>query len=154
MSVWTVDAILNRALLIEKQSYDIYVQAQQKAKTAEAKAVLKELAQEELKHRKKILTALQNKGETLDLGSASEHVQDLGIVDWLRDVTLSDESTYQEILIFAGKREKEYHEYYSELAERFGESRLGKLFSSLAKEELRHKNLIEKEYERSILQEN
>ncbi len=39
------------------------------------------------------------------------------------------------------------------LSDRFGESDIGKLFSRLAEEEMKHKNRIEREYEKYILEE-
>jgi len=152
MSGWTLDAVLNRAISMEKQSYDLYVWAQGKVENPEAKRFLKDLAKEELKHRAKLSAALRAEEKLLEIGSKAQRVQDLKIVDWLGDVRLSEDSEYQDILIFAGKREKETYEYYSELAERLGETRIGQLFSSLAQEELGHKNKIEREYEKYVLQ--
>ena len=88
-----------------------------------------------------------------EIGSLPEKVEDLKIVDGLEDTKLSETATYQEILIFAGKREKETYEYYQELSQRFGENKVGKLFHKLAQEELKHKNRIEREYDQYVLQE-
>jgi len=152
MSGWTVDTVLNRAISMEKQSYDLYVWAQGRVENPEAKKFLRDLAGEERKHRAKLSAALKDKERLTEIGSKAQRVQDLKIVDWLGDVRLSEDSDYQDILIFAGKREKETYEYYSELAERLGETRIGQLFSRLAQEELVHKNKIEREYEKYILQ--
>jgi len=152
MSSWTVDTVLNRAISMEKQSYDLYVWAQGRVENPEAKKFLKALAREERRHRAKLSAALKDKERLAEIGSKVQRVQDLKIVDWLEDVKLSEDSDYQDILIFAGKREKETYDYYSELAERLGESIIGQLFSRLAQEELGHKNKIEKEYEKHILQ--
>ncbi len=152
MSGWTVDMVLNRAISMEKQSYDLYAWAQGRVENPEAKKFLGELAEEERRHRAKLSAALKDKERLLEIGSTAQGVQDLKIVDWLEGVRLSEDSEYQDILIFAGKREKETYEYYSELAERLGETRIGQLFSRLAQEELGHKNKIEREYEKYILQ--
>jgi len=152
MSGWTVDTVLNRAISMEKQSHDLYAWAQGKVENPEAKKFLKDLAKEERRHRTKLSAALKDKERLLEIGSKVQRVQDLKIVDWLGDVRLSEDSDYQDILIFAGKREKETHEYYSELAKRLRETGIGQLFSRLAQEELVHKNKIEREYEKYILQ--
>ncbi|MEM2935815.1 MAG: ferritin family protein [Candidatus Bathyarchaeia archaeon] len=152
MAGWTVDTVLNRAISMERQSYDLYVWAQGRVENPEAKRLLGDLAKEERRHRAKLSAALRDKEKLQEIGSKAQRVQDLKIVDWLGDVRLSEDSDYQDILIFAGKREKETYEYYSELAERLGETRIGQLFSKLAQEELAHKNKIEKEYQKYILQ--
>jgi len=153
MAHWTVEMVLNRALLMEKQSHDLYIWARDRMSNTEAKIFLNELAEEELKHKEKISDALKNREMISDVGSDAEEIEDLKIIDWLRDTTLSEDVTYQEILVFAGKREKESYEYYMNLSDRFRESDIGKLFSRLAKEEMKHKSRIEREYEKYILEE-
>ena len=153
MATWTVEMVLNRAIAMENQSYGLYVWAIDRALSSEAKTLLKELAEEELSHKEKISEVLKNRERISEIGSRVEKVEDLKIVDWLEDTKLSEDATYQEILIFAGKREKETYEYYRELSQRFGENEVGKLFSKLAQEELKHKNRIEREYDQYVLQE-
>jgi len=153
MVAWTVEMVLNRAVAMENQSYGLYVWARDKASSPEAKTLLKELAEEELKHKDKISEVLENMERISEIGSLPEKVEDLKIVDGLEDTKLSETATYQEILIFAGKREKETYEYYQELSQRFGENKVGKLFHKLAQEELKHKNRIEREYDQYVLQE-
>lgn len=154
MSAWTVNMVLNRALAMEKQSYDLYLWAQGRVTSLGAKVFLGELAGEELKHQAKLLNALKDRGRISDIGVNAQGVLDLKIVDRLRDVKLSEDADYQTILIFAGKREKETHDYYSEMAKKLGKSEVGQLFSRLAQEELKHKNLIEREYEKYILSQD
>ena len=153
MATWTVEMVLNRAIAMENQSYGLYVWARQRASSPEAKTLLKELAEEELRHKEKISEVLENRERISEIGSDVEKVEDLKIVDWLEDTRLSEDATYQEILIFVAKREKETFEYYRELSHRFGENEVGKLFSKLAQEELKHKNRIEREYDQYVLQE-
>jgi len=83
-------------------------------------------------------------------------VQDLKIVNYLEDVTLTDVSDYgyQKLLIYVGKREQETYEYYDDLAKKLGDSNVGMFFARLASEELIHKNKIEKEYDQYVLQED
>ncbi len=153
MAQWTVEMVLNRALAMENQSFGLYVWARDRAASSEAKTLLKELADEELGHKEKISEVLENRERISEIGSRIEKVEDLKVVDWLEDTKLSEDARYQEILIFAGKRERETYEYYQELSQRFGDNEVGKLFSKLAQEELKHKNRIEKEYDKYVLQE-
>ncbi len=153
MAHWTVEMVLNRVLAMENQSYGLYVWARDRASSPDSETLLKELAEEELGHKEKISEILKNRERISEIGSRVEKVEDLKIVDWLEDTKLSEDAAYQDILIFAGKREKETYEYYRELSQRFGENEVGKLFSKLAQEELKHKNRIEREYDQYVLKE-
>lgn len=153
MTNWTVEMALNRALSIEKQSYNLYIWAKDRVLNIGIKEMLNELAQEELNHKEKISNALKHRERIAEIGSNIEEVEDLGIIDGLTDAELSENATYQEILIYAGKREKETHDYYLELSEKFSENEINKLFLNLAQEELKHKNRIEREYDKYVLKE-
>ena len=153
MANWTVEMALNRALSIEKQSYNLYLWAKDRVLNIGIKEMLNELAQEELKHKENILNALKDRERIAEIGSNIEEVEDLGIIDGLTDAELSENATYQEILIYAGKREKEIYEYYRDLSERFSKNEISKLFLNLAQEELKHKNRIEREYDKHVLKE-
>ena len=153
MANWTVEMALNRALSIEKQSYNLYIWAKDRVLNIGIKEMLNELAQEELKHKENILNALKDRERIAEIGSNIEEVEDLGIIDGLTNAELSENATYQEILIYAGKREKEIYEYYRDLSERFSKNEISKLFLNLAQEELKHKNRIEREYDKHVLKE-
>ena len=114
------------------------------------KGSLLKLAGEEDEHREKLLRA---KAGGASLVSDFERVADLKIVDYLEDVTLSEDSDFQKILIYAGKREKASYEYYKGLEERFKGTDVGRLFGELAEQELLHKNRIERIYEDEVLRE-
>jgi len=132
----------------------LYTMAQGKVNYQSSKKFLKELAQEELKHKAKLLTIVRNKEKNSELGSYANKVQDLKIVDIMTDVTLSEDADYQKILVFAAKREKSTYEYYNSLAKGLEGTEAGDLFSKLAREELTHKNRLEREYDEYMLKEN
>lgn len=146
-------AILEAAVKMEEQSYALYTLAQRKVEYSSSKKLLKELAQEELRHKEKLLTLIRNEGEIAGLG-APMNVQDLRIVDAMKDTALSEDADYQRILVFAAKREKATYEYYKSLAQGFEGTDTGELFSRLAQEELSHKNRLEREYDEYLLKEN
>ena len=147
-------AILKGAVRIEEQSYALYTMAQEKVDYPSSKKFLKELAQEELKHKEKLLTILENKEKISELGSHANKVQDLKMVDTMTDVTLSEDADYQRILVYAAKREKITYEYYNSLAHGLEGTHAGDLFSKLAQEELTHKNRLEREYDEYVLKDN
>ncbi len=151
---WTLDMVINRALNIEEQSYNLYTDAIDKVEAPEAKAFLKELADRELEHKAKLLAIKDNPDRMNEFSQDMPKVQDLRVVDYLEAVPLTDASDYeyQKLLIYAGKREQETYEYYDGLAKKLGDSDLGKFFARLAAEEMIHKNKIEKEYDQYVLE--
>ena len=154
MSKINFDEILKNAIRMEEQSYSLYKMAQGKVKYESSKKFLEELAQEELTHKEKLKTILDDKKRMPDLGFKVEKVQNLKIVDIMKDVTISEDADYQKILVFAAKREKSTYDYYKSLALGLEETEIGKLFNRLAEEELIHKNKLEREYDEYILKEN
>jgi rubrerythrin len=78
---------------------------------------------------------------------------DLKVIDHLVDVELSENMSFQEILIYAGKREKYTFEYYDALSKGLRDVEVKELFKALASEELKHKYRIEKLYDEEVLRE-
>jgi len=146
--------ILKNAIRIEEQSYKLYRMAQGKVKYESSKKFLEELAQEELTHKRKFKAILDNKKQISELGFKATKVQDLKIIDVMKDVTISEDVDYQKILVFAAKREKSTYDYYKSLALGLEKTEVGYLFNRLAEEELTHKNKLEREYDDYILKEN
>jgi len=151
--VQNLRAILEAAIKIEEQSYALYTMAQEKVKYSSSKKFLKELAQEELKHKEKLLAILENREKLSELGSQAK-VQDLKIVDVMKNTALSEDADYQRILLYAAKLEKATYEYYGSSALGLEGTEAGNLFSKLAQEELTHKNKLEREYDDYVLKEN
>lgn len=139
--------------MMEEGSIRLYISAQDKVVNPSSKQFLKELVLEEQRHKKKILEAMRDPDKIEEIGSSDREIQDLKIIDILKDVSLSPEADYQQILIYAGKREKDAHDLYSYLAKRFKTEQIGQMFKRLAQEELKHKLRLEKEYDDIILTE-
>jgi rubrerythrin len=62
--------------------------------------------------------------------------------------------TFQDLLIFAAKKEQEAVDLYSNLEENAEDDELKKLFQFLAQQEKAHKLKLEKEYEEHVLEED
>lgn len=150
MSEWSLDEILDLAILMEDQSIQIYTSAQDKVVNPGSKEMLKTLVIEEKGHKKRLLE-IKEKAKLLEKFSSMEKIQDLKIADVLVKEPLSAESGYQEILVFAAKREKEVHDMYINLAKKYKGSGVENTFMMLAQEELKHKYLLEKEYDDNVL---
>ncbi len=128
--------------------------AQTKVKYSSSKKLLQELAQEELKHKTKLLAIMENQKRLSELGSFEKRMQNLKIVDTMKTTALSEDVDYQRILVYAAKREKATYDYYNSLALGLEGTDPGKIFSKLAQEELAHKNRLEREYDEYVLKEN
>jgi rubrerythrin len=151
LSEWTLERALKLALSMEEESIKLYTSAQNRVVNPGSMELLKELVKEEEKHKSNILEAMRDQEKVKDIGSYEAKIQNLKIVDYLKDVSLSPDAGYQEILIYAGKREKATHDFYMELARRYSNEEIGRMFAKLAHEELKHKYRLEQEYDDVIL---
>jgi rubrerythrin len=149
--------LLEAAVRIEEQSYALYTTALEKATLPSAKILLRELAQAEIGHKQKLLAIMEDKADISQLGSSTDRVEDLKIVDFVEKRTLSENADYPTLLLFAAKREKDTYEHYRSLATGpFAHyyPTAGELFSRLAEEELIHKDRLEREYDQNVLKED
>jgi rubrerythrin len=154
MSKPQTKAILEAAVKTEEQSITLYTMAQKRVDAQSSKKFLRELAREEQKHREKLLAMIKDEKKLSELGSQADNVQDLKIVDVMKDPFLSEEADYSAILVYAAKREKVTYDYYASLAKGLEGTEAGELFSRLAQEELTHKSKLEREYDEYLLKEN
>lgn len=150
----TVEEILREAIQGEDESYQLYTDAVDLVQAEHIKGLLRELAQEELGHKAALEKMLANPGllrqQVHKLQAAS--IEDYKIGDYLVARPLGPDSTFQDVCIFASKKEQQSHELYRNLAaQSTGEIR--DLLEAMAKDELRHKNLVEGWYEEVVYQE-
>ena len=110
---------------MEEQSYSLYRWAADRAGTLGSKRLLEELSMEEQSHKEKLLSLIDDEKRISDFIESQEKILDLKIVDYLTDINLSEEMDYQEIIIYAGKREKDTSEYYNLSQNSLREPRLG-----------------------------
>jgi rubrerythrin len=118
------------------------------------KALLRELAEEELGHKTALEGMLANpdqiQGQVRAVQQAT--IEDYKIADHLVVRPLGPDSTFQDVCIFAAQKEQQSHQLYRDLAvQNTGEIR--DLLEAMSKDELRHKNLVEGWYEEVIYQE-
>lgn len=150
----SIEEILREAIQGEVESYELYTRALDLIQMEHIRGLLRELAQEELGHKSALEKLLANPGQLQGQVNALQeaHVEDYKIVDHLVARPLGPHSTFQDVCIFAAKKEQQSHELYRNLAaQNRGESR--DLLEAMAKDELRHKNLVESWYEEVVYQE-
>jgi rubrerythrin len=149
-----VEDILRRAIQREVESYELYTNAVKLVEAGHIKEALGQLAQEELGHKAKLEKMLANPGQmrwkVRELQDTA--IQDYGIGDHLHGKPLGPGATFQDVCIFAAKKEQASYEMYQELAEQNAGS-IRQLFEAMAKDELRHKSLVEGWYEEIVYQD-
>jgi rubrerythrin len=149
-----IQEILREAIQGEIESYELYTGAVDLVETTHIKDLLRELAQEEMGHKAALERMLTNpaglRAQVQKLQAAP--IQDYKIADHLVAAPLGPHSTFQDVCIFAAKKEQQSYELYRNLAEQAsGEAQ--DLLEAMAKDELRHKNLVEGWYEEVVYQE-
>ena len=146
----TVDEVLDYAIDQEQQAADFYANLAGRAEKAGMKELLLEFAEEEIRHKERLLAVKSGEREL----TPEQQVLDLKISDYLVEVDASDDISYQDALIVAMKKERAAFELYSDMAEKVPESNLKEVFVGLAKEEAKHKLFFESEYEERVLMDN
>jgi rubrerythrin len=146
----TVDEVLDYAIDQEQQAADFYANLAARAEKAGMKELLLEFAEEEIRHKERLLAVKSGEREL----TPEQQVLDLKISDYLVEVDASDDISYQDALIVAMKKERAAFELYSDMAEKVPESNLKQVFVGLAKEEAKHKLFFETEYDERVLMDN
>ena len=142
--------IIRLAIDNEQKAADLYAGMASRSDSPAAKAHFEQLANMERGHKLKL--------ETMDFAFfESRQVsppQDLKISDYLVDVELKPDSSYQDTLLFAAKCEKAAAELYTDLAGEYESvPEVSNMFQVLAQEEAHHKFTIEREYDDKVYKE-
>ena len=145
MSFATLKDALTAAMDKEKKASELYLLFRGKVKDAAAKTLLKDLADQELGHLKMIRDALQG-GSIAGIGAKAPG-RDLEVSDYMVEIELTADSTPQDIMVAAMQMEKRAFDFYSDLLAKYRGTELEPLFIKLSREEMRHKEILEKEYE-------
>ena len=151
MNFESLNDVLTFAIRREHDSYELYVMFRDMVRDPSSKALLEDLAKQELSHRNLLETAL--KGEKIERIGGKREPQDLHISDYMVTEDVDPDSTPQEVMLFAIKKEQEAYSIYHMLLGNYEGTELEELFSRLAKEELRHKETLQREYEEHFMQE-
>jgi rubrerythrin len=134
----------------EMNAHELYRLFRGRVKDDAAKALLQELADQEMGHWKMIREALDS-GSIEGIGAKAKG-RDIQISDYMVEIELTPDSSPQDIMVFAMQMEKKAMEFYGGLLDQYRGTDLEALFSRLAREEMRHKEILEKEYEEHFAQ--
>ena len=144
------DDVINFAIAREEDAVDAYASMAQKAKNPGLKELLLELEEEEKNHKRLLQDISQEKIAAL----TPEKVIDLKISDYLVEEPPSSEMNFQDLLIFAAKKEQKAVELYGRIADSTDDVDLKKLFLFLVEQEKAHKFKLEVKYEEHVLEED
>ncbi|MGA7829075.1 MAG: ferritin family protein [Geobacteraceae bacterium] len=149
MELNTLDDILEFALEREDASYRLYLNAAKISTNTSARKIFEELAAQEKGHKRLLLNLDKEK-----ISNYTFHkVPNLGISEYLVDISYNDSMTYQEILIYAMKNEEKAARFYLEAEKMTDDPELKRLLQMLANEEQKHKFRLESLYEEKVLTE-
>ena len=134
----------------EENSYKFYMGAIDLTEDAAAKLWLKELAEEEIKHKEML-----QKFDTFKITKFEPgEIQDLHITEFLIDKDVTDIKDFQDVLIVAMKKEQQAYNFYVSMAQSSDNEGMRNLCKILAQEELKHKHKIELYYDDIVFREN
>jgi len=143
--------VLSLAIRKEIEARELYANVAERTDNPAARTLLCELAKEEANHRR------------LLEGLSPEHVaafkppragQDLKIAEYLEATPLGPESSLQEVVTHAMKREEQARDFYQAMAAATENRQLRKLLERLATMETAHKVRLETFYDDVFLREN
>ena len=137
--------LLDAAIYKEIASQAFYIAGQNKTDDLAARALMKELAGEELKHAR-WLEALKEKGLQYQ-DWQSEKISDLLISEYLIGGDTLEGAGVQDTLLFAMKREQQAVEFYSRMKSLLADETAKQLCQRLMREELKHKLKLETLYD-------
>lgn len=137
--------LFETAIYKEIASQALYIAEQRKTEDPGAQALMKELAQEELKH-SEVLKNLKEKGWA-ERDWHRKRVPNLMLSEYLSSPDTIEGAGLQETLIFALKREQQAIEFYSKMMGVLRDESAKRLCQRFVHEELKHKLKLETLYD-------
>ena len=150
MNFESLNDVLTFAIRREHDARELYVMFKAMVKDPGAKALLEDLANQELGHRNLLENAL--KGGNIERIGGKKEIKDLHLSDYMVTEEVGPESSPQDVMLFAIKKEQEAYNIYHMLLGNYEGTEIEELFARLAQEELRHKETLEREYEEHFMQ--
>jgi rubrerythrin len=143
--------VIQFAIGNEKGAVDLYSGLADRTENPARKILFTELADMERGHKVRLEKLDVNYFASQELRSP----EDLKLSDYLVDVELKSDSSYQDVLLYAAKSEKAAFELYTDLARLYlSTPEIHKMFLVLAQEEAYHKLKLEREYDDNVYQES
>ena len=145
--------MLNMAMKKEENAYKFYTRALDIAGLANVKDLFEELAAEEKKHQEVITGYIaEQKAKGAEWNPAEElgETEEVGYTKYLMKTELAEDTTYQDALIVALKREERSYELFSNFYKITRDEGTKNLFKRLMDDEINHLKMIEERYDKVI----
>jgi len=147
----SLEDALNFARDKEQKANDIYTVFGQIVKSQAARKLLEELAMQELRHRQMIEDVLTT-GNVANIGGKKK-IEEVSFSDYMDPpADLDSNSNPQDVMAYALKMEQSAYDLYRDLLDNYADTELQGLFARLAQEELKHKQILEEQYEEHFMQ--
>ncbi len=88
----------------------------------------------------------------MELIEGKKAVKDLHLSDYMVTEDIGPDSTPQNVMMFAMKKEQEAYNMYQMLLGNYEGTEIEDIFSRLSQQELHHKEILEREYEEHFMQ--
>jgi rubrerythrin len=150
MQFASLNDVLTFAIRREHDAQELYLMFREMVKDPGAKALLEDLANQELGHKRLLEAAL--KGGKIERIGGKKEVKDLHLGDYMVTEDIGPDSSPQNVMLFAMKKEQEAYNIYHMLLGNYAGTELEELFSRLAQQEMHHKEILEREYEEHFMQ--
>ncbi len=143
------EQLISLAIEREVEAYEFYNNAAQRAELKSSQKLLQELAKQEETHKKKLEAALEE-GVSSTFDISADELETKHLRDYLADVPLNEDSSPQDVLVVAIKKENNAHEFYRILSDMTTHPGHKAVFEMLAREELTHKDRLERLYDELV----
>lgn len=149
MGFATLEDIVKFAVQREETAYQLYRDAAEKSTSIAARKMFEEMAAEESGHKEVF--------KRIDLAEAMQHasrkVPDMKLSDYLVDVPIRPDMTYDEIIRHGIKTEESAYQLYVAAAELTDDPKLKKTLLIFAEVEKGHKKRLEELYDERVMTE-
>jgi len=142
MTIEKYKEILIMAINNEVEAYDFYNNAAQKSQSENLKTTFKELAEDELNHKRTLEAFLNNETKQMQFSE----VADYKVSESVELPKLTNEMSFIDGITLAMKKEEEAMDMYNKFADASTEQAQKEMFLQLAKMELGHKAKLENIY--------
>lgn len=146
----TLEEIIAFAVKREETAYRLYQQAAEKSTSIASRKMFQEMAAEEAGH-KEVFSRIE---VAESAGRASARIPDSKIAEYITDVPLRPDMSYDEIIRYAMKTEENAWRLYLAAAEVAEDPKLKKTLEAFAEVERGHKKRLEEMFEERVLTEN
>ena len=149
---YTKDAALKMAVELEHTSFETYLKAYKLSHDIRAKTILKELALEELEHKHMLEKAFFEEAVSLH-DESNDAAPGLRLTSFLTAKPLDENSTPQDVMIYAIHEEKRSVDFYDKMAHQCSGAPMAPLFKRLYSDEAGHLARLEELYEKIYMAE-